>query len=157
MAKTGKTLAVTVVVQNLPVGTSEHQLRAICENLREVLDVEIPIRTTRFNKSIYGFVQFSSLEAAHVAVRKLSGKTVETHSLGAQIARGHWRNCNEDTVTRGVPGEAQENHNQDSNMCEDDQSVTILQECRRQWQLHRRRHHDKGQPLSLALDRHTLP
>ena len=44
----------TVVVRNLPAGTREEQLRAMCEGLGEVVEVDIPARTARFDKFIYG-------------------------------------------------------------------------------------------------------
>ncbi|XP_045109012.1 RNA-binding protein 42-like [Portunus trituberculatus] len=89
--------AVTVVVRNLPAGTREDQLRVMCEGLGEVVDVDIPARTARFDKFIYGFVRFADLETAHIAVRELHGKTVGTRNISAKIARSHWRNSNEDT------------------------------------------------------------
>lgn len=46
--------AVTVVVRNLPIGTTETELRALCEHVGEVAEVEIPSRTARFTRFIYG-------------------------------------------------------------------------------------------------------
>ena len=49
-----QTQGVTVVVRNLPASTTEHKLRDICENLGEVIEVEIPSRTARFTEFIFG-------------------------------------------------------------------------------------------------------
>lgn len=48
----------TVVVRNLPIGTTGPELRALFEHLGEVVEVEIPSRTARFTKFIYGWVGF---------------------------------------------------------------------------------------------------
>lgn len=151
MANVTKTQAVTVVVRNLPAGTGEAQLRTMCAGLGQVVEVDIPGRTARFDKFIYGFVRFVDLETARMAVRELSGKTVGTRKISAQIARGHWRNTNEDTVGRvgargGERGEVDEEHDEDLNMSEEEIQTAIIQESRRQWYQHRRRHPSKELP-----------
>ncbi|XP_050731664.1 RNA-binding protein 28-like [Eriocheir sinensis] len=160
--------AVTVVVHNLPIGTTAPELRALCEHVGEVVEVEIPSRTALFTKFIYGFVRFANLETSRAAVKKLSSIVVGNRHLRAQIAREHWRNTNEVTVPRaGVEGgldddddDDEEEEEEEERADESTRSVTekvdansrpssgaqryILRECRWQWQLHRRRHPNRG-------------
>ncbi|XP_042223126.1 polyadenylate-binding protein 1-like [Homarus americanus] len=147
MSKVTKPPTVTVVVRNLPVSTTEAQLRSLCENFGGIVEVEIPRRTEVFVKFIFGFVRFVSLDAALNAVMKLNGLVVQQRRINAEVARSHWRNTNKQTVMHeGFDGDDSKDEETNSSLSMDDINTTIIQICHRQWQQHRRRHRDTDLP-----------
>ncbi|KAK3861922.1 hypothetical protein Pcinc_032168 [Petrolisthes cinctipes] len=137
------TTTVTVVVKNLPTGTTHDHLHALCHNLKGVVEVEIPARTAIYHKYIFGFVRFVSLEAAMDGVDKLSGLMVQGRRLSAELGRSHWRNTNDRTVLSvDEMGEG----SGEMAMSEEEVNTAVMLLCQRQWYQHRRRHTHKGLP-----------
>ncbi|XP_069177888.1 uncharacterized protein [Procambarus clarkii] len=146
MFKIPKPPTVTVVVRNLPAGTTEEHLRSLCENFGGMVEVEIPKRAALFKKFIFGFVRFVSLDAALNAVMKLDGLVVQRRIINAQLARSHWRNTNQNTVLYEEPEEKEGEDEASSSLTEDDLDTTIMHMCHQQWLHHRRTHRNQDLP-----------
>nr|XP_027236619.1 RNA-binding protein 28-like [Penaeus vannamei] len=123
---------VTVVVRNLPPATTSDQLRSICNDFGEVVEVEIPQKAGNFLHFIYGFVRYSSLEVALNAVLKLNTLVVQGRQLNAEVARKHWRNTNDKTVLYDAPHEAKEDERDEDDLEEEELNTRILQLCHQQ-------------------------
>lgn len=137
---------VTVVVRNLPPATTSDQLRSICNDFGEVVEVEIPQKAGNFLHFIYGFVRYSSLEVALNAVLKLNTLVVQGRQLNAEVARKHWRNTNDKTVLYDAPHEAKEDERDEDDLEEEELNTRILQLCHQQWQQHCRSNRDRSLP-----------
>nr|XP_053652554.1 RNA-binding protein 28-like isoform X2 [Cherax quadricarinatus] len=146
MSKIPKPPTVTVVVKNLPVGTTEDQLRSLCENFGGIVEVEIPNRVVFFTKFIFGFVRFVSLDAALNAVKKLNGLVVQRRRITAEVARSHWRNTNEKTVLHEAALGDEEKDEAGPALSEDELDAIIMDMCHQQWQQHRRRQRHEDLP-----------
>ncbi|XP_047483646.1 RNA-binding protein 28-like [Penaeus chinensis] len=137
---------VTVVVRNLPPATTPDQLRSICRDFGEVVEVEIPQKAATFQRFIYGFVRYSSLEVALNAVLKLNTFVVQGRQLNAEVARKHWRNTNDKTVLYDAPEEDGQKERDEDEMTEEELNTRILQLCHQQWQQHCRDNRERSLP-----------
>ncbi|XP_037788399.1 RNA-binding protein 28-like [Penaeus monodon] len=137
---------VTVVVRNLPPATTSDQLRSICHDFGEVVEVEIPQRAANYQHFIYGFVRYSSLDVALNAVLKLNTLVVQGRQLNAEVARKHWRNTNDKTVLYDAPQEDRQKERDEDELKEEEMNTRILQMCHQQWQQHCRDNRGRNLP-----------